>query len=144
MAGYATDTLKNMPTQYGGRGGEYDFEGDQVAGAPTSAICGRMLQSIMSVSELWRIYHFNPIVGKAGVPREKGLIGHYAPFYRGWDLNIRMLIALMSGIKNFRVREEWYIAAALHHAFAQRSYVWIKKRCIITRAYVAQNDSVLV
>ena len=37
VAGYATDYVeKTWPTQYGGRGGEYDFEGDGKTGAPTS------------------------------------------------------------------------------------------------------------
>ena len=86
-AGYATDYIEKLwPTNYGGRGGLYDFEGSQPTGTPKSGYiwdaCARAGVSYRSYGEFTQhdsaVAHSTTLV--------KGLIGHFDPAFRGWDL----------------------------------------------------------
>ena len=143
MAGYATDYIeKTWPTQYGGRGGEYDFEGDQVAGAPTSGyLWTHAAKHHVSFRSYGEFITSNPIVGKAGVPREKGLIGHYAPFYRGWDLEYSDVDRFNEWNKEFSEFEKNGTLPQLCIMHLPNDHTYgSKKGALSPRAYVAQND----
>ena len=143
MAGYATDYIeKTWPTQYGGRGGEYDFEGDQVVGAPASGylwtIAAKHHVSFRSYGEFITA---NEIVGKPGIPREKGLEGHFAPFYRGWDLNYSDVDRFKEWNKEFSDFEKNGDLPQICIMHLPNDHTaGSKKGALSPRAYVAQND----
>jgi hypothetical protein len=143
MAGYATDYIeKTWPTQYGKRGGEYDFEGGQVAGAPASGylwtLAGKHHVSYRSYGEFITA---DEELGEPGVPREKELLGHFAPFYRGWDLEY-------SDIDRFKEWNKEFTEFEKNDSLPQLCIMHLpndhtagsKKGALTPRAYVAQND----
>jgi YVTN family beta-propeller protein len=82
MGAYATDYLeKTWPTSYGGRGGEYDSEGNRpIANNKGGFIwdhCSRAGVSYRSYGEFADDY-------KPNIPVLKD---HICPYYRGWDLD---------------------------------------------------------
>ncbi|SFD63051.1 40-residue YVTN family beta-propeller repeat-containing protein [Chitinophaga sp. CF118] len=83
-AAYATDYLeKTWPTSYGGRGGDYDGEGNRaIANAPKGFIWDHCQRAGVS----YRTYGEFADDSKPNIPVLKG---HVCPYYSGWDLNIR-------------------------------------------------------
>jgi len=87
-AAYATDFVeKSWPNNYGRRGAPYDFEGGMPAASPDSGyiwdLCARHGVSYRSYGEF---IQSSRKIGEPGTAREKSLLGHYDPMYRGWDL----------------------------------------------------------
>jgi YVTN family beta-propeller protein len=86
MAGYATDFVeKNWPTNYSGRGGNYDFDGSRPVANPTKGFiwdyCGRAGVSFRNYGEFMdNGYPTLPILKKPE---------HFCQKYPGWDLKIR-------------------------------------------------------
>jgi YVTN family beta-propeller protein len=83
-AAYATDFVeKTWPTNYGGRGGNYDFEGGRKAAYPKDGFiwdyCKRAGVSYRSYGEF--VYN-----GKATTA---SLEDHFAPAYVGWNMDIK-------------------------------------------------------
>ena len=143
MAGYATDYIeKTWPTEYGGRGGEYDFEGDQVAGAPTSGYLWTLAaKHNVSFRSYGEFITADTIIGKPGVPREKGLVGHFAPFYRGWDLKYSDVDRYHEWNKEFSEFEKTGTLPRLCIMHLPNDHTsGSKKGALTPRAYVAQND----
>ncbi|WP_184550596.1 bifunctional YncE family protein/alkaline phosphatase family protein [Mucilaginibacter sp. FT3.2] len=86
-AAYATDFVeKTWPTSYGGRGGNYDFEGTRKAAYPRDGFiwdyCKRAGVSYRTYGEF--VTDGNP--GKASL---KALEGHYCKQSPGFDLNVK-------------------------------------------------------
>jgi hypothetical protein len=143
MAGYATDYIeKTWPTQYGKRGGEYDFEGGQAAGAPTSGYIWTIAaKNNVSFRSYGEFITADEIVGKPGIPREKELEGHFAPYYRGWDLEY-------SDVDRFREWNKEFSEFEKNGTLPQLCIMHLpndhtagsKKGALSPRAYVAQND----
>lgn len=87
-AAYATDFVeKSWPNNYSRRGAPYDFEGGMPAARPDSGyiwdLCARHGVSYRSYGEF---IQSSSRVGEPGTARERSLLGHYDPMYRGWDL----------------------------------------------------------
>jgi YVTN family beta-propeller protein len=87
MAAYATDFVeKTWPTSYGGRGGNYDFEGTRKAAYPRDGFiwdyCKRAGVSYRTYGEF--VSDGNP--GKANL---KSLEGHFCLKSPGFDLNVK-------------------------------------------------------
>jgi YVTN family beta-propeller protein len=87
MAAYATDFVeKTWPTSYGGRGGNYDFEGTRKAAYPRDGFiwdyCKRAGVSYRTYGEF--VSDGNP--GKANL---KSLEGHFCIKSPGFDLNVK-------------------------------------------------------
>jgi len=88
MGAYATDyTEKSWPTSYGGRGGEYEFEGGFPVVYPSAGYiwddCARNNVSYRTYGEFVE----NPArEGDSARGLTPSLVGHVAPFYWGWDL----------------------------------------------------------
>lgn len=87
MAAYATDFVeKTWPTSYGGRGGNYDFEGSRKAAYPRDGFiwdyCKRAGVSYRTYGEF--VSDGNP--GKANL---KSLEGHFCLKSPGFDLNVK-------------------------------------------------------
>lgn len=84
MAANATDYLeKTWPTNYGGRGGEYDAEGNREIANPKGGFiwdhCKRAGVSYRTYGEFADDY-------KANIPV---LEGHFCPYYTSWDEQVR-------------------------------------------------------
>ena len=83
MGGYANDYLeKTWPTSYGGRGGEYDGEGNRgVANNKGGYIWDHCARAGVS----YRTY--GEFADNAAKPNIPVLNGHACPYYRGFDLD---------------------------------------------------------
>ncbi len=89
MGAYATDyTEKTWPTSYGGRGGEYEYEGGFPIVYPSAGYlwdnCRRHGISFRSYGEFAQNPSRAGDSARATIP---SLEGHVAPFYRCWDMN---------------------------------------------------------
>jgi DNA-binding beta-propeller fold protein YncE len=89
MAAYANDYVeKTWPTNYGGRGGTYDYEGSREIAYPKDGFiwdyCAREGVTYRSYGEFI----------EDGKPTLKSLEGHYDPDFPGFDLNISDMIRL--------------------------------------------------
>ncbi len=96
MGGYATDYLeKTWPTSYGGRGGDYDGEGNRaIANNKTGFIwdhCKRAGVSFRTYGEFADEYRPNIPVLK----------DHYCKYYTGWDLGVRDTVRFTQWKKDF-------------------------------------------
>ncbi|NJN33992.1 MAG: beta-propeller fold lactonase family protein, partial [Saprospiraceae bacterium] len=82
MAAYANDFVeKTWPTSYGGRGGNYDYEGTRRVAFPKSGFIWDMCRKA-NVS--YRTYGEFADDFKASYPT---LEGHFCPYYSSWDMN---------------------------------------------------------
>jgi YVTN family beta-propeller protein len=146
MAAYATDYIeKSWPTQYGHRGGEYDFEGDQPTGRPASgflwAACTRKNVSFRVYGEF--INAPTPD-GKPAMPRDPAIGQNFAPNYRGWDLDY-------SDVDRFKAWEKEYSEFEKNGNLPSLCIMHLpndhtagtQKGAITPRAFVAQNDYAL-
>ena len=83
MAAYATDFIeKTWPTSYGGRGGNYDSEGERKIGDPKD---GYIWDYCKRAGVTYRTYGEFAENGKANI---KSLNGHFCVQSPGFDLNI--------------------------------------------------------
>lgn len=146
MAGYATDYVeKTWPTQYGDRGGEYDFEGGQPCTTPASGFLWNVAEAHrLSYRSYGEFITVNDTVGKPGTARDPGLRGHFAPYYRGWDLEF-------SDVDRFKEWEEEFNEYEKNGRLPQLCIMHLpndhtagsKRGKRTPRAYVAQNDYAL-
>lgn len=86
MAGYATDFVeKNWPTNYSGRGGNYDFDGSRPAANPTKGFiwdyCSRAGVTFRNYGEF--MDNGDPTLPVLKDPK------HYCKRYPGWNLGIQ-------------------------------------------------------
>jgi YVTN family beta-propeller protein len=83
MGGYATDYLeKTWPTNYGGRGGEYDGEGERPIANNKLYIWDQCRQKNIS----YRTYGEFTDMKTTGI---EVLKGHFSFTYTGWDLDVK-------------------------------------------------------
>ncbi|PZP46575.1 MAG: hypothetical protein DI598_11970, partial [Pseudopedobacter saltans] len=83
-AAYATDFVeKTWPTSYGGRGGNYDFEGTRLAAYPKD---GFIWDYCKRAGLKYRTYGEFGEMGKTSL---KALEGHVAPHSPGFDMDIK-------------------------------------------------------
>ncbi len=126
MGAYATDfTEKTWPTQYGGRGGEYVYEGGTPIVFPSS---GYLWDNCLRNGRSYRTYGefvFNPEVpGDSARPAKESIAGHLAPFYRGWDLDYSDVDRVKAWMKEFDEFERTGRPPAVSdHQVAERSHV---------------------
>lgn len=145
-AAYATDYIEKVwPGFYGGRGGVYDFEGEQPTGHPGAGFlwddCARHHVSYRSYGEF---ITSADKVGDPGVPRVASLDGHFDPNYRGWDLDY-------SDVDRFRSWESEFSEYEKNGNLPQFNIFHLPndhtsgtaKGKLAPRAYVAQNDFAL-
>lgn len=88
-AAYSTDYVeKSWPSNYGDRGAAYEFEGGQPAASPSAGyIWNLCLNHGVTFRDYGEFIDTNPDVSKPNTTREKALLGHFDPMFRGWDLN---------------------------------------------------------
>ena len=95
-AAYATDYVeKTWPTSYGGRGGQYDFEGQGKTGWPKK---GYIWDHCLAAGVTYRTYGEFADEGKPNIPAVEG---HLCPYYAGFDLSIRDTVRLHEWERDF-------------------------------------------
>ncbi len=146
MGAYATDYVeKTWPTSYGGRGGEYEYEGGYPDTYPTAGFlwddCQRNGVSYRTYGEFAQ----NPgEKGDTAVGLLPSLAGHTAPYCHGWDLDYSDIQRYSDWEKEFTAYEANGLLPAFQtiklpndHTEGARA----GKRS--PRAFVAQNDQAL-
>ncbi len=88
-AAYATDYVeKSWPSNYGERGAPYEFEGGQPVASPEAGYIWNLCERHdVSFKDYGEFVESNPDTNRPNTPREKALVGHIDPMYRGWDLD---------------------------------------------------------
>ena len=146
MGAYATDYVeKSWPTNYGGRGGTYDFEGGKAISSPSAGYiwdnCLRNGVSYRSYGEFAENAKKPGDSARATVP---ALQGHVAPFFRGWDMRYSDVDRVKDWMKEFDLYERdgglpqfQVIRLPNDHTEGTR------KGSLTPTAYLAQNDQAL-
>ncbi len=88
-AAYSTDYVeKSWPSNYGGRGAPYEFEGGYPTASPSAGyIWDLCFKHGVTFRDYGEFVDSNPDILKPNTAREKVLVTHFDPMYRGWDLN---------------------------------------------------------
>jgi YVTN family beta-propeller protein len=145
-AAYATDYVeKTWPTQYGGRGGQYDFEGSEPTGRPTAGylwtLCSRHNVSFRMYGEFIDV---GEPIGTAGKPRDPAIGNNFAPYYRGWDLEYSDIERYKAWEKEFAEFEQNGGLPSLCIMHLPNDHTsGTRKGALTPTAYVAQNDYAL-
>jgi YVTN family beta-propeller protein len=146
MAAYATDYVeKSWPTSYGGRGGEYEFEGGFPYSYPSSGFlwdnCQRHGVSHRNYGE-WADPQDKP--GETPRALMPSLEGHIAPGYRGWDMSYSDVDRYKAWLAEFDEYDRngglpQFQVLKLPNDHTEGT----RKGSLTPRAYVAQNDLAL-
>ncbi|HTS00163.1 MAG TPA: alkaline phosphatase family protein, partial [Bacteroidota bacterium] len=146
MGAYATDYVeKTWPTEYGGRGGEYQYEGGYPDVYPAS---GYFWDNCMRNGVSYRTYGefaSNPGDGSdTAVGQLPSLQGHTAPRAHGWDLDYSDVDRYRDWEKEFGAYEADGGLPAFQTIKLPNDHTSGTRRGTRTpRAYVAQNDQAL-
>ncbi|MEK6650498.1 MAG: alkaline phosphatase family protein [Bacteroidota bacterium] len=143
---YATDYVeKTWPPNYGGRGGKYDFEGDEPTARPSS---GYLWTACAKKGLTYRTYGewvaTNDSVGLPGRPKDVDLEKNFSPTYRGWDMEYSDLDRAAAWEKEFAEFERNGELPNLSILHLPNDHTSGTRRGALTpRALVAQNDRAL-
>ncbi|MFI5252186.1 MAG: bifunctional YncE family protein/alkaline phosphatase family protein [Bacteroidota bacterium] len=146
MAAYATDYVeKSWPTNYGGRGGDYDFEGGNPTAAPSS---GYIWENCKAHNVTYRIYgEFVNTPDKIGdeiKPTMPSQEGHICAQYRGWDLSYSDLDREKVWEKEFNEYEINGDLPAFNVVYFPNDHTaGTSKGTLTPSAMIAQNDQAL-
>ncbi len=145
-AAYATDYVeKSWPSNYGGRGAPYEFEGGQPAASPEAGYIWNLCERHgVSFRDYGEFIESGLDSTRPGTPNEKALIGHFDPMYRSWDLKY-------SDVSRF---EEWnrdFTRLLAEDSIAHLNIIRLPndhtagtwKGALTPQAMVAQNDYAL-
>jgi hypothetical protein len=146
MGAYANDyTEKSWPTSYGGRGGEYEFEGGYPIVTPPAGYlwenCRRNGLSYRSYGE----FATNPEhPGDSARGLTPALEGHVAPHCMGWDLGYSDLKRVEDWEREFAQYERTGDLPRFQTVKLPNDHTEGTRRGALTpRAFVAQNDLAL-
>jgi hypothetical protein len=146
MAAYATDYIeKTWPTQYGGRGGPYDFEGSEPTGRPKA---GYLWTTCAKKGVSFRMYgEFIDAAtpeGQPAKPRDPGIGKNFSSTYRGWDLDYSDVDRFKAWEKEFSEYEKNGKLPSLCIMHLPNDHTaGTHKGTLTPKAYVAQNDYAL-
>jgi YVTN family beta-propeller protein len=146
MGAYATDYVeKTWPTSYGGRGGEYEYEGGYPDTYPSAGFlwddCRRNGVSYRTYGEFAQ----NPgEKGDTAVGLLPSLAGHTAPHAHGWDLDYSDIQRYQDWEKEFSSYEANGLLPAFQTIKLPNDHTEGSRAGKRTpRAFVAQNDRAL-
>jgi YVTN family beta-propeller protein len=146
MGAYATDYVeKSWPTNYGGRGGEYESEGLDSVSFPSGGYlwdnCNRNGVTYRTYGE----WTENPRhAGDSAKARMPSLVGHVAPFYVGWDLKYSDLDRVAAWKAEFDEYDRNGGLPQFQVIKLPNDHTWgTSKGALTPKAYVAQNDLAL-
>ena len=146
MGAYATDYVeKTWPTMYGGRGGEYEYEGGYPIAYPPGGYlwdnCNRNGVSFRSYGEFANEGGWPDRLTEAAID---GLVGHLAPRYPGWDMKYSDVQRAKDWQREF---DEYERSGGLPHfqiiKLPNDHTEGTRRGSLTPRAYVAQNDLAL-
>ena len=150
MGAYASDFVEKLwPTNYSGRGGAYDFQGTNPLASPLNGYiwdnCARHGISYRSYGEFvgfktdWRIG--DSVFAAPAVP---ALEGHVAPFYPGWNLNIRDVDRAKIWMKEFDEMEKSGTLPQFEIVWLPNDHTAGSQTAMLSPiSYVAENDLAL-
>jgi YVTN family beta-propeller protein len=145
-AAYATDYVeKTWPTNYGGRGGAYDFEGVNELARPASGylwdLCRKKGLTYRSYGEFVENGKTDKDSATANV---EGLVGHFAPFFRSWDLDYSDVDRVKAWEKEFDEAEKVGKLEALQIIRLPNDHTGGTRKGLLTPlAFLGQNDYAL-
>jgi YVTN family beta-propeller protein len=145
-AAYATDYIEKVwPGFYGGRGGSYDFEGEQPTGHPKAGFiwdqCARHDVTYRSYGEF---IDAATKIGDPGKSRVPALEGHFSAYYRGWDLDYSDVERFKTWDKEFTEHEQNGELPSFNIFHLPNDHTaGTAKGKLTPQAYVAQNDYAL-
>jgi YVTN family beta-propeller protein len=145
-AAYATDYVeKTWPTNYGHRGGPYDFEGTNELSRPASGylwdLCRKKGLTYRSYGEFVENGKTDKDSAKAVV---EGLMGHVAPFFRSWDLDYSDVDRVKAWEKEFDEAEKTGNLEALQIIRLPNDHTSGTRKGMLTPlAFLGQNDYAL-
>ena len=143
MGAYATDYVeKTWPTEYGDRGGEYEYEGGTPAVYPSA---GYLWDDCLRNGVTYRTYGEFAINGAtpadSSLPTMESLRGHVAPHSRGWDLGYSDVDRIADWRKEFdRFDRDGGLPQFQIIKLPNDHTAGTRKGSLTPRAYVAQND----
>lgn len=143
MGAYATDYVeKSWPNYYGGRGGQYEFEGGYPIAYPENGYfwdnCLRNNVSYRSYGEFVHNGKTDQDSSKAAI---KSLEGHVAPFYWGWDLAYSDLERVKHWTKEFDEYEKNGNLPEFQVLRLPNDHTWGTSTSRLSPiSYAAQND----
>lgn len=147
MGAYATDYVeKTWPTSYGGRGGEYEYEGGYPDAYPAS---GYLWDNCQRNGVTYRTYGEFAQFGEGGggdtaVGMLPCLAGHTAPHAHGWDLDYSDVQRYQDWEKEFSAFEANGLLPAFQTIKLPNDHTEGSRAGKRTpRAFVAQNDLAL-
>jgi hypothetical protein len=145
-AAYATDYVeKTWPTNSGGRGGAYDFEGTNKLSRPSSRYLWDLCRKANVTYRDYGEFVENGKTEKDSVkPVVEGLIGHVAPFFRSWDLDYSDVDRVKAWMKEFDEAERVGKLEALQIIRLPNDHTaGTLKGSLTPLAYLGQNDYAL-
>jgi len=145
-AAYATDFVeKNWPTQYGGRGGTYDYEPNVTISRPSSGyIWNNALSSGLKVRDYGE-YVSKPDEKKEYYIAEDERMNKYVCHnYPGWNLSISDFVRYKTWEKDFEGFEKKGNLPDFNIIYLPNDHTrGTEKNALTPKAYVAQNDYAL-
>lgn len=145
-AAYATDYVeKTWPVYYGGRGGNYDYEGGSEIAAPTS---GYIWDQVIDKNLGFKDYgeYVNSVEGVPGLyeATDKYMEPYVAKNYPGWDLSISDVKRYEEWSKDFEKFEQKDSLPAFNLIRLPNDHTeGTRKGELTPQAYIAQNDYAL-
>jgi YVTN family beta-propeller protein len=146
MGAYASDYVeKTWPTSYGGRGGEYEYEGGYPDAYPSAGYlwddCQRNGVSYRTYGEFAENPSGNGDTARGMLPC---LAGHTAPHCHGWDLDYSDIQRYQDWEKEFSAYEANGLLPAFQTIKLPNDHTEGSRAGKLTpRAFVAQNDQAL-
>ncbi|MFH0989157.1 MAG: alkaline phosphatase family protein [bacterium] len=145
VGGYATDFIeKTWPPHYGGRGGEYVFEGTERTGKPTAGYIWSMCNNKGVSFRLYGEYIDPEEKDSPAKPRDADVGNNFSKTYRGWDLDYSDIERYKAWEKEFTEFERTGSLPKLNILHLPNDHTaGTKKGALTPKAYVAQNDYAL-
>jgi YVTN family beta-propeller protein len=146
MGAYATDFVeKSWPTMYGGKGGEYEFDGPFSLAYPSRGyLCDNCRRNGVSYRSYGEFAQNAEGPGDSARGKTESLVGHVAPFYRGWDLSYSDIQRATDWMNEFDQYERDGTLPQLQIITLPNDHTQgTTKGSLTPRAYVAQNDLAL-
>ncbi|HTY12032.1 MAG TPA: bifunctional YncE family protein/alkaline phosphatase family protein [Bacteroidota bacterium] len=145
MAAYATDFVeKTWPTFYGGRGGEYVYEGEGITSPTNGYIWDDCVRHNVSMRNYGEFVDEEDTTKGANRVKASALIGRTSPDYRGWDLNYPDVQRVDAWLQEFDAYEAGDSLPQFEIIKLPNDHTAGSRRGSLTpRAMVADNDKAL-
>jgi YVTN family beta-propeller protein len=145
MAAYATDFVeKTWPTFYGGRGGEYVYEGEGITTPSAGYIWDDCNRHDVTIRNYGEFIDEDDTANGASRVKASGLLTKTSPSYRGWDLNYSDVKRADAWLKEFDAYETGDSLPQFQIIKLPNDHTsGTRKGSLSPRAMVAQNDLAL-